>query len=204
MWMNKHDWPLICSLHPLYAKLTHYKKQSLSWQINNHIKHFPSFMEWIIITRSASDPALSQINVVQKKCRLKMWNAQYGTHVVFSVQQHSIMIVCISLFSSCMLHHFAFIFLFIHVQTLQFNIFRNPDFREVILEQDGRILLRFAIANGFRNIQNLVQKMKRGKSSYHYVEVMACPSGTHFPLDISHVQIIILFVMVAQKFSAYR
>ena len=38
-------------------------------------------------------------------------------------------------------------------------------------------MLKFAAAHGFRNIQNLVQKMKRGKSSYHYVEVMACPSG---------------------------
>ena len=37
--------------------------------------------------------------------------------------------------------------------------------------------MRFAIANGFRNIQNLVQKLKRGKSTYHYIEVMACPSG---------------------------
>lgn len=54
---------------------------------------------------------------------------------------------------------------------------RNPDFKEVILERDGKVLLRFAIANGFRNIQNLVQKLKRGKSTYHYVEVMACPSG---------------------------
>lgn len=55
--------------------------------------------------------------------------------------------------------------------------FRNPDFREVTLEKDGKTLLKFAIANGFRNIQNLVQKLKRGKSSYDYVEVMACPSG---------------------------
>ncbi|CAH2266435.1 probable cytosolic Fe-S cluster assembly factor GJ13047 [Pararge aegeria] len=54
---------------------------------------------------------------------------------------------------------------------------RNPDFREVTLEMDGKEVLRFAIANGFRNIQNLVQKLKRGKSPYHYVEVMACPSG---------------------------
>lgn len=45
------------------------------------------------------------------------------------------------------------------------------------MEQDGKVLLRFAIANGFRNIQNFVQKLKRGKSQYHYVEVMACPSG---------------------------
>lgn len=55
--------------------------------------------------------------------------------------------------------------------------FRNHDFREISLEKEGKVLLRFAIANGFRNIQNLVQKLKRGKSHYHYVEVMACPSG---------------------------
>lgn len=60
---------------------------------------------------------------------------------------------------------------------IKLNIFRNPDFREVVLEENGRVLLQFAIANGFRNIQNLVQKMKRGKTNYHYVEVMACPSG---------------------------
>lgn len=61
--------------------------------------------------------------------------------------------------------------------TLDYKNLRNPDFREVILEKDGKVVLRFAIANGFRNIQNLVQKLKRGKSSYDYVEVMACPSG---------------------------
>ncbi|CAH2074676.1 unnamed protein product, partial [Iphiclides podalirius] len=54
---------------------------------------------------------------------------------------------------------------------------RNPDFKELTLEKDGEVVLRFAIANGFRNIQNLVTKLKRGKSPYHYVEVMACPSG---------------------------
>ncbi|XP_076265525.1 putative cytosolic Fe-S cluster assembly factor AGAP009023 [Rhynchophorus ferrugineus] len=60
---------------------------------------------------------------------------------------------------------------------IEYKTLRNQDFREVILEKEGKILLRFAIANGFRNIQNLVQKLKRGKSQYHYVEVMACPSG---------------------------
>jgi iron only hydrogenase large subunit-like protein len=63
------------------------------------------------------------------------------------------------------------------VTQLEYKNLRNPDFREVILERDGKILLRFAIANGFRNIQNLVQKLKRSKSNYHFVEVMACPSG---------------------------
>lgn len=63
------------------------------------------------------------------------------------------------------------------IEKLEYKNLRNPDFREVTYEKDGKILLKFAIANGFRNIQNLVQKLKRGKSNYHYVEVMACPSG---------------------------
>uniref|UniRef100_A0A8V0ZE67 Nuclear prelamin A recognition factor like n=1 Tax=Gallus gallus TaxID=9031 RepID=A0A8V0ZE67_CHICK len=57
------------------------------------------------------------------------------------------------------------------------HIYKNKDFQEVTLEKDGVVLLQFALAYGFRNIQNLVQKLKRGKSPYHYVEVMACPSG---------------------------
>lgn len=63
------------------------------------------------------------------------------------------------------------------IDTVEFKALRNPDFKEVCLERDGKTVLCFAIANGFRNIQNLVQKLKRGKCSYHYVEVMACPSG---------------------------
>jgi len=61
---------------------------------------------------------------------------------------------------------------------LQFKALRNRDFREISLEKNGKTVLKFAIANGFRNIQNLVQKLKRGKTApYHFVEVMACPSG---------------------------
>lgn len=62
---------------------------------------------------------------------------------------------------------------------LEFKSLRNPDFQEAVLEKEGEVVLRFAIANGFRNIQNLVQKLKRGKSLYDYVEVMACPTGQH-------------------------
>ncbi|XP_026550111.1 cytosolic Fe-S cluster assembly factor narfl-like [Notechis scutatus] len=61
--------------------------------------------------------------------------------------------------------------------SLIFILFRNKDFQEVTLEKDGQTLLHFALAYGFRNIQNFVQKLKRGKLPYHYVEVMACPSG---------------------------
>ncbi|CAO3624879.1 unnamed protein product [Cunninghamella blakesleeana] len=55
---------------------------------------------------------------------------------------------------------------------------KNTDVKEYFLQDDqGRILLRFASAYGFRNIQNIVRKVKSGKSSYHFVEVMACPGG---------------------------
>lgn len=52
--------------------------------------------------------------------------------------------------------------------------------KEATLEVDGVVVLRFAIANGFRNIQNLVQKLKSKRCPYDYVEVMACPSGKLF------------------------
>ena len=54
---------------------------------------------------------------------------------------------------------------------------RNADFKEVTLEVQGRTVLRFAAAYGFRNIQTLVRKVKRQACEYDYVEVMACPAG---------------------------
>lgn len=60
---------------------------------------------------------------------------------------------------------------------VEYKTLRNKDFQELHLMVDGKIVLNFALAYGFRNIQNLVQKLKRGKSPYHFVEVMACPSG---------------------------
>lgn len=65
----------------------------------------------------------------------------------------------------------------INIDQAEFKILRNNDLREAILEINGEVLLRFAIANGFRNIQNMVQKLKRGKCNYHFIEIMACPSG---------------------------
>ncbi|XP_075686699.1 cytosolic iron-sulfur assembly component 3 [Rhinoderma darwinii] len=65
----------------------------------------------------------------------------------------------------------------LHVDEIKYKPLKNKDFQEVTLEKDGEVLLQFALAYGFRNIQNLVQKLKRGRCAYHYVEVMACPSG---------------------------
>ena len=63
------------------------------------------------------------------------------------------------------------------VTEVQYKTLKNADFQEINFEQNGEVKLSFAIANGFRNIQNLVQKMKRKRCHYHFVEVMACPSG---------------------------
>ncbi|CAO3646738.1 unnamed protein product [Mucor fragilis] len=55
---------------------------------------------------------------------------------------------------------------------------KNADVKEYsLVAEDGRILLRFATAYGFRNIQNVVRKIKSGNANYHYIEVMACPGG---------------------------
>ena len=63
------------------------------------------------------------------------------------------------------------------LDSLSYKTLKNADFREVTLEREGTVLLKFAIANGFRNIQNLVQKLKRKRCDYDFVEILACPSG---------------------------
>lgn len=60
---------------------------------------------------------------------------------------------------------------------LDFKTIRNSDFQEVTLEVEGKTVLKFALCYGFRNLQNVVRKLKLGKCDYHYLEIMACPSG---------------------------
>lgn len=60
---------------------------------------------------------------------------------------------------------------------ITYKILRNKDFQEVVVSVDGEHTLRFAFAYGFRNIQNVVQKIKRKKCQYDFIEIMACPSG---------------------------
>lgn len=60
---------------------------------------------------------------------------------------------------------------------LEFKMIRNSDFREVFLEVEGKTVLKFALCYGFRNLQNVVRKIKTGKCDYHFLEIMACPSG---------------------------
>jgi iron only hydrogenase large subunit-like protein len=61
---------------------------------------------------------------------------------------------------------------------VQVQTAKNVDFTEYTLKSDdGKAVLRFASAYGFRNIQNVVRKIKNNKCAYHFVEVMACPGG---------------------------
>ena len=61
--------------------------------------------------------------------------------------------------------------------SLPFKPGRNPDTWTLELEMDGATVLRFAASYGFRNIQDVVRRVKNGTASAHFVEVMACPGG---------------------------
>ena len=63
---------------------------------------------------------------------------------------------------------------------LSVKTLRNRDFKEVTVAVDNGdpvAPLKFAVAYGFRNIQTLIQKIKRKRCDYQFVEVMACPSA---------------------------
>lgn len=63
------------------------------------------------------------------------------------------------------------------VNEIQYKKGRNDDFRDCVLEVEGKKVLRFAMCYGFRNIQNIVRKLKQKTCEYDFVEVMASPSG---------------------------
>ncbi|XP_037134780.1 nuclear prelamin A recognition factor [Syngnathus acus] len=63
------------------------------------------------------------------------------------------------------------------VHEITYKTLRNRDFQEVILERDGETLLQFAAVYGFRNIQTLVHRMRKGRVPYQLVEVLSCPGG---------------------------
>ncbi|KAF4366904.1 hypothetical protein F8388_013969 [Cannabis sativa] len=47
----------------------------------------------------------------------------------------------------------------------------------ILFEVEGKTVLKFTLCYGFRNLQNVVRKIKTGKCDYHFLEIMACPSG---------------------------
>ncbi|KAJ8363604.1 hypothetical protein SKAU_G00124350 [Synaphobranchus kaupii] len=65
----------------------------------------------------------------------------------------------------------------LEVNEIVYKTLRNRDFQEVSLERDGETLLQFAAVYGFRNIQTLVHRMRKGRVPYQLVEVLSCPGG---------------------------
>ncbi|CAB1338168.1 unnamed protein product [Coregonus sp. 'balchen'] len=63
------------------------------------------------------------------------------------------------------------------VEEITYKTLRNRDFQEVCLEREGEVLLQFASVYGFRNIQTLVHRMRKGHVPYQLVEVLSCPGG---------------------------
>lgn len=59
---------------------------------------------------------------------------------------------------------------------------------------DGSTNLTFATAYGFRNIQNILQKLKNGRCKYQFVEIMACPSGMQLSFVYIHTSIVFTHV----------
>jgi iron only hydrogenase large subunit-like protein len=55
---------------------------------------------------------------------------------------------------------------------------KNSDFIEIEAEVEGESI-RMAKCYGFRNIQRVIQQIKKKKCSYSYVEIMACPGGCY-------------------------
>lgn len=55
---------------------------------------------------------------------------------------------------------------------------KNSDFIEYEVSVGGKTL-KMAKCYGFRNIQRIVQAVKKNKCEYKYVEIMACPGGCY-------------------------
>lgn len=62
-------------------------------------------------------------------------------------------------------------------EQLTYKQLTNSDFREVCVEHNGAVVLRFATAYGLRNMQNIVREIKSKRCKYDFIEVMACPTG---------------------------
>ena len=60
---------------------------------------------------------------------------------------------------------------------LEYKTLTNADTREVELKIEGEVKLKFLLAYGFRNVQNVTRALKREPNKWDFVEMMACPSG---------------------------
>jgi iron only hydrogenase large subunit-like protein len=60
----------------------------------------------------------------------------------------------------------------------KFRITKTKDFQEYsVRDNNGNRIFCMVSAYGFKNIQNIIRRMKNQKIEYDYIEIMACPSG---------------------------
>ena len=55
---------------------------------------------------------------------------------------------------------------------------KNKDFNEILIyDSEKKLIKKFCLAYGFRNIQKIVNDFKNNKLNYDFIEIMACPGG---------------------------
>ena len=79
-------------------------------------------------------------------------------------------------FAERILYHIARTLNFSGPLEINFKQLRNKDLLEAVVAINGTEF-RVAKAYGFRNIQNIMQKLKHRRCNYDYIELMACPAG---------------------------
>lgn len=62
-------------------------------------------------------------------------------------------------------------------QSLHYKEVKHRHFKIAELIHGENVLLRFALAYGFRNIKTVVQQIERQQCTFDFVEIMACPDG---------------------------
>ena len=63
------------------------------------------------------------------------------------------------------------------IQEFERREVRNVDFIEYEWKNEEGKVVKMAKCYGFRNIQKIVQQIKKKKCQYDYIEIMACPGG---------------------------
>eukprot|EP01147_Barroeca_monosierra_P000036 gene36-3432_t len=65
----------------------------------------------------------------------------------------------------------------IKLDSIEMKTRRGEDYKDTQVFVNDKVVLRFATAYGFRNIQNMVRRLRQQKCPYQYIEIMACPKG---------------------------
>lgn len=95
------------------------------------------------------------------------------------------------------------------VESVTYKNIKNQNFKEVNVQTKNGESIQFAYVYGFKNIQNLVRRIKRKKCKYRYVEIMACPMGCangggQLPLKVNEVSALVEETEKIKKFYDFE